>query len=32
MPVVGWDNQRKLLGMIRRHDIIRAYTGSTREG
>lgn len=31
IPVVERGNQRKLLGMVRRHDIIQAYTDSTRE-
>lgn len=30
IPVVGRDNRRQLLGMVRRHDIIQAYTDSTR--
>ena len=26
MPVVGRDNPKKLLGVLRRHDVVSAYT------
>ncbi|MDA1128019.1 MAG: hypothetical protein O2913_04875 [Chloroflexi bacterium] len=32
IPVVERGNRRNLIGAVRRHDIIQAYTDGTREG
>jgi len=32
VPVVSRDNRKKLLGVLRRHDIIDAYSKATRQG